>query len=343
MNRSLNIHKTLIIFAIPLLLVASMIYFTSTSFFKANTDKLSLAITIDLLLTVPLIYFLLIRKTTIPKTTIVPFVILSIVVCSFILPSENQHYLSLFKTWVLPLIEISVLSYVIYKIVKTIRLYKQHKKETASDFFTILKSTCQDILPKGIVIPFATEIAVIYYGFICWKKTKLKSNHFTYHKDSGTIALLSVLILIIGIETFTLHYLLAKWSEIAAWILTGISIYSAIQILGFLKSMFYRPIVVDSERIKLYYGIMNETSIYIKDIESIELSTKDIDSEKTARKLSLLGNLESHNTIIKLKQKNTLFGLYGIKRPYTTLALHLDKNQDFKTLVENKLKNLPIS
>ena len=135
MNKTLNIQKSLITFGIPLVIVVLMVMLTNSSLFTANPNKLSLAITIDLLLTAPLVYFLLIRKTSIPKTTIVPFIILGVVVASFILPSENQYYLDLFKTWILPLIELAVLCFVIYNVVKAIRLYKQNKANSSSDFF----------------------------------------------------------------------------------------------------------------------------------------------------------------------------------------------------------------
>ena len=53
-----------------------------------------------------------------------------------------------------------------------------------------------------------------------------------------------VLIFSIAIETFAIHLLLLKWSETAAWILTGISIYTAIQVFGLAKSITQRPIVI---------------------------------------------------------------------------------------------------
>ncbi len=338
MNASLNIQKRGIIFAIPLLIISAMVLLTNSSLFTTHSNTLSIAITIDLLLTTPLIYFLLIRKTSIPKTTIVPFIILGVIVCSFILPSENQYYLSLFKTWVLPVIELFVLSFLIYNVVKARRLYKLNKTNTTADFFTILKTTCYEVLPKAAVIPFVTEIAVIYYGFINWKKRKLKSNEFSYHKDSGTIGLLIALLFLIAIETVAFHLLLSRWNTTAAWVLTGISIYSGIQILGFLKSMYKRPIAIEDDMLYLRYGIMNETTIHIQDIESIELHTKDIELNKTTRKLSFLGDLEGHNLVIKLKQEQILNGLYGIKRTYKVLALHVDKKHDFKDRIDSLLQ-----
>lgn len=338
MNKTINIQKNITIFAIPILIIGLMIFITKTSLFQMNPDNLAIGITFDLLLTVPFIYFLLIRKTNIPKTTVIPFLILGIVLCTIILPSENQQYLNLFKTWILPIVELSVLSYVIYNVRKGIKSYKQ-KKEHSFDFFTTLKNTCYEILPKNIVIPVVTEIAVFYYGFIYWKKRELKENEFSYHKDSGTITLLIAIIFIVAIETVVLHILLTKWSSLVAWILTFLSIYSGIQIFGFLKSMFKRPISIENNRLFLRYGIMNETTIDLKNIDNIEISSKDIELNKETRKLSFLGELEGHNLIIHLKEENELIGLYGIKRKYKNLVLYVDNKVEFKDQINNALQH----
>lgn len=337
MNNTITFQKKVMIFGIPLLIIMLIIFITKTPLFQMNPDHLATGITFDLLITTPFIYFLLIRKTNIPKTTIVPFLIIGIVICSLILPTENQHYLNLFKTWVLPIVELSVLSFVVHNIRKAIKSYKQ-KEGNSIDFFTTLKNTCYELLPKHAVIPVVTEIAVFYYGFIYWKKLELKENEFSYHKNSGSISLLIAIILIVTIETVALHSLLTKWSSIAAWILTFLSIYSGIQIFGFLKSMLKRPISIEDDKLFLRYGIMNETTIDLKNIDSIELSSKDIELTKETRKLSFLGELESHNLVIHLKEENALIGLYGIIRKYKTLAFHVDDKFEFQNRINQALK-----
>ncbi|AZJ35680.1 hypothetical protein [Tenacibaculum singaporense] len=338
MNKTLNLQKKLIIFGFPMLIIGLMVMVSKSTVFNKHPVSLSTGITFDLLLTVPLIYFLLIRKTNIPKTTVVPFLIIGMVICSVILPAQNQHYLNLFKTWVFPIVELSIVSYVMYNLSKAIKRYRLNKHEDI-DFFTALKNTCYEILPKRLVIPIVTEIAVFYYGFINWKKRKLNENEFTYHKDSGTVALLIVIIFIIAIETIVLHVLLQKWNVTVAWGLTFLSIYSGIQLLGFLKSIYKRPISIKNEKLFLRYGIMNETIIDLKDIESVEISSKDIELNKETRKLSFLGELESHNVIIRLKEENELTGLYGIKRKYKNLALHVDKKNEFRNQINNALQH----
>jgi hypothetical protein len=337
MNRSILLNRNFINFAIPLALLGTLVLVMKSSFLNGN-DILNFAITADLLLTVPLVYFLLIRKSEIPKTTVIPVMIIGLIVGSYFLPQESQAYLAIFKTWALPVIEISILVYIIVKVRTAIRKYKTLKGSTL-DFFDALKSTCYQMLPKRLVLPVVTEIAVFYYGFINWKKRKLNKNEFSYHKDSGTIGLLGAILFIIAIETTVLHIHLSKWSIIAAWVLTFLSIYSGVQLFGFLKSMFKRPISIGNDKLFLRYGIMNETTINLRNIVSIEVSSKDIELNTETRKLSFLGELESHNIVIRLKEENTLTGLYGIKRKYKNLALHVDKKIEFKNQIDNALQH----
>ena len=336
MNKTKSIQNIILSLGIPFLIIGLMIAISKSSAFQTNQSILSTAITFDLLLIVPFIYFLLIRNTKIPKTTVIPFVILGIVVCTFILPSENQYYLNLFKIWILPILELSVLAFISYNLWKGIKRFKLNKESTF-DFFTTLKTTSYEILPKVIVIPVVTEITVFYYAFFDWKKRALKENEFSYHKTSGTISLLVAIIILIAVETAAIHILLSKWNTTVAWILTFLSIYSIIQILGFLKSMFKRPISIANGKLQLRYGIMNETTVDLKDIESIELSSKEIELNKETRKLSIFGALESHNVVIYLKKEHTLIGLYGIKRRFKIVALHIDDKTEFESQLKNAL------
>ena len=124
MDKTIHLQKNLIRFGIPVLIMGMLVILSKTLLFIKHTDYLSIGITIDLLLIVPLVYFLLIRKSSIPNTTVIPFIILGVVICSFINPAENQQYLSLFKTWMLPVIELCVLGFVFFKLKKAIKEYK---------------------------------------------------------------------------------------------------------------------------------------------------------------------------------------------------------------------------
>lgn len=336
MNRTIHTNRNLINFGIPLALLGTLILLMKYSFLNGN-DTLNFAITVDLLLIVPLVYFLLIRKSEIPNTTVIPVMIIGLLVGSYFLPQQSQTYLSIFKTWALPVIEISALIFVIIKVQGAIRKYKALKGSTP-DFFNALVNTCQEILPKRLVLPFATEVAVFYYGFINWKTREIRENEFTYHKKSGTPALFYAVILIIAVETVAIHFLLIQWSSVAAWILTALSIYTAIQVFGFAKSLSKRPISINKDSLTLRYGILNEVEIPLSNIDKVELSKKSLEIKGLTRTLSPLDETESHNVIISLKEENELIGLYGIKKKFNVLGLHIDEPKEFSERIENALQ-----
>jgi hypothetical protein len=296
-------------------------------------DTLNLALSVDLLITVPVIYLLIIRNLAIPNTTVVPIMVLGLMLGLYFLPEESQVYLQLFKTWALPVIEISVLAFVVLKVRAAIVYYKKEHGKTL-DFFNAVINTTQEILPRRLVVPFATEIAVFYYGFFAWKSRNLEKHEFSYHKKSGTPATFGALIFMIGVETAALHLLLAEWNALAAWVLTGLSIYSAIQLLGFGRSLSKRPIYIENKKLHLRYGIMNEATVELASISSVQLSRKPLVKGPLVRKLSPLGDFESHNVVLTLSQPHTLTGLYGIQKQAQILGLHLDQPAAFKAFLE---------
>jgi len=335
MKAQLSFTRQILIAGMPIVLLASIFLISKSSIVDFTTKGLALGITIDLLFTIPFVYFLLIRKTKISNLTVIPLLISGMIMGSYILPEEHQQYLVFFKLWIFPIVEISIISFVIYKVRKVINAYKREKK-TSIDFYIGLKKACFKLFPKKVVMPIVTEIAVFYYGFILWKKRIARSNEFTYHKKSGTVTLLIAIVFIIGIETYVFHILLLRWNAIAAWIFTSLSVYSGIQIFGFAKSLSKRLISIDENLLILPYGILTETIIDIDEIESVVVSTAEIKFDDDTRKLSPLGELESHNVVINLKTKNTLIGLYGIKKTYTRLALFVDNPNGFKNQIEAK-------
>ncbi|MDT0552167.1 hypothetical protein [Urechidicola vernalis] len=335
----INHKNSIIAIATPIFLIGLMMLITQSALFKSNTSALAIGVSTDLILVIPLIYYMLVRKTKIPNITVVPLLFLCIAIGSYIIPTEEQSLINIFKSWGLPLIEIFILFTVIKKIRKGILLFKT-KKGTSPDFYNILKATCNELLPKGVSLVFVTEIAVFYYGFAKWTKRVLKQNEYSYHKKSGTISLLAGILLIIVIETIALHFLILKWSETAAWIVTFISIYTGLQIFGFMKSLSQRPYKIEKDALLLSYGIMNETRIEFNDIVVIDVTSKDLNENNLNRKLSFFGNLESHNVVLHLKSENTLISLYGIHRKFKTLAFFVDNPIEFEAQLNKAINGI---
>lgn len=326
----------LIAFGVPVIFILAIVALVNSPIFDQDTELLSAAITIDLLLTVPIIHYFLIRKKNIPKTTPVFFFIVGIVIASFILPKEYQSLLNIAKFWVLPMVEVTVFGLIGYKIYSIVKEFKAQKEGTP-DAFSAIKKASSEIIPGRIASVLAAEIGVYYYGFITWKKPELRDNQFTYHKRNAVTSVFGALILIIGVETIGVHLLLSLWSTVAAWILTAISIYTLFQVIGIAKSLSRRPISIDRDTINLRYGLLNETSIRLDNIESIEYSTTPIKDNPEILPLSPLGELDGHNTIITVKEECELSGFYGSKKRFTSIAFNVDDVDAFKSTIAQAL------
>lgn len=338
MNGSITINRTVLSLVIPSLLFLGIILMIKSPIFPTDSDMVSLGITIDLLLTIPLIFYVLNRKTAIPNTTVLAIVAVGVVIGSVTLPKSNQFYLDFFKTWFIPVLELMVITYIVLKVKTSLKKYRD-KDNTQLDVFTLLKEVCNSFLPSKLVYPIATEVAVFYYGFVSWKKKPLSHDEFTYHKQSSSIAILGALILMTIVETFALHILLVRWNPIVAWVLTGISIYTIFQIWGLIKSLSKRPVLLDKSQLILRYGLLNEANISLENIGHIEITERDLEGNKAIRALSPLDKLEGHNIIIHLKNECNVIGFYGIKKKCKSVALHLDDVELFKKRVNYFLHN----
>lgn len=303
-----------------------------------GVPNISTAITLDLVFTVPFIYFLFIRKKSTSKFTIVPFFIAGIVIATIVLPSDQQQILSQIKYWVLPVVEIGVFTLIFLKVRKTVISFRAQKNKSV-DFFSAIKAAAKEVVPHRVSTAVAMEIAVIYYSVFAWGKRKTLENEFTYHKESGARLLLGVFIFLILIETSAIHLLIQGASVTTAWVLSILSGYTILQLLGILKSLSRRPMHIGEEVLDLKYGLFGETSIPISKIESFELSSKSLEFKGSTQHLSPLKSADAHNVILELKEEHELIGLYGFKKRFKKLAFHVDEKEEFKQLLESKIAN----
>ena len=338
MDANITSKRGIIAFGFLGLAYLSIFLLFNVNLIENELSGISWALSLDLLLTLPLIYLAIIWKSDIPKTTVVPIVIIGLIVGYQIIPTSEQFILDGFKQWILPVIEIAIFAFVIFKI-RSISKSLGKKSETIRDTYDLIRSTVSEIIPGRVGVMVSAEIAVMYYGFINWKTYAIGPNEFSYHKRSGSPSLFYALLMIIAVETFALHVVVIKWSVVAAWILTVLSVYSAFQIFGIARSFSKRPIVIDEGELYLKYGILAELKIRIEDITEVELSRRFTGEDKHVQRISPLGELEAFNTILYLKQNYIIHGMYGFKKDVKTLLLHVDEKEHFKSSIEKLINS----
>lgn len=301
--------------------------------FEEQRDALSIGVSIDIALLLPIIYFLIIRKSTIPKLTLVPVFILSLLLAYQIVPVEHHNTLSYIEYLLIP-VELTVIGLLIYYVIKIGRDLDRSTGSLTS-FPEILKMILEKRGFKGIPAHvISSEASLFYYTFAGWvKPAALSQNEFTYDKSSGYKNVFILVLFLLPTETVALHYWISSYNDTMAWVLTAISIYSVFFLLGDRNSIRHRPIAVTEYGLKLQIGIRWNTEIPFTQIEKIEIREGDETSEKFAN----LTTFGYGNIMLILKEKMTLRGIYGITKKADRIALSIDDKDRFVQLMNQKL------
>jgi hypothetical protein len=105
---------------------------------------------------------------------------------------------------------------------------------------------------RGEALPFPpvvtkileTELTILYYALVSWRAKPIvpaDARAFTIYKRVGQADLFAMLPLVSVLEIVPIHLLLNRWSPLAAWIATGLSIYGMIWLTGLARSFALRP------------------------------------------------------------------------------------------------------
>jgi len=293
---------------------------------SANPGQLANAVTADLAITAPILYFFLIRKTSIPKLTVVPCFIVGLLIAHLVLPPTERQLLSFLTHYVLPGIELFVLLLVGRNIWRFVRAFRKNGTDSI-DKLEVLKKSTRTVLGEGLPARlFTTELSVIYYGLLSWKKRERQSEqHFTHYKQNGLGAVIALWIMVLGAETFAVHILLMKWSAIAAWIASFSSVYLALLFIAHYKATRQRQSWLDQERLHLRYGLSGDIDLSLNQIEQIQLTSR---TPRDLKNFVKLGHaFESHNVIIELKKEFEIERMYGKKERTTAIGLMIDERE----------------
>ncbi|RBW59420.1 hypothetical protein DS884_06685 [Tenacibaculum sp. E3R01] len=328
MQNTFKTRESLIVYGIPLLMILSLIVMVKSSFFTPN---LSPFVIIDFLITIPLVHFFLIRKKEISKKSIITVLILGFVISNYILPKENLEVLSRIQVVLIPLLETSLLVYIIITVRKSAKEIRKNNDATL-DFFDQAQQVCTKILPSKAGIILATEIAVIYYSLLNWKKRQYDDLEYTYHKEGTAISLVLGFLLVVIIEMFVTHTMMKQGNINGSLVLGILSAYTALQVIAVMKSLSKRPCYIDTEKKQLIlkFGILSKAAIPFENIEKIEISSKELPEKTTIKYFSPFGNSLGHNLVVHLKNEILFNSFYGFTKKATSLAIFIDQKVEFK-------------
>jgi len=325
---------------IAALIAAAGFWVIHTSDFRAHPDLLSLAVTLDLTLVIPLLYFFLVQRKakTFPAATLIVF-LLCTGLATLLLPPENQQHLDQVKK-LLIVTELLIAVYGFTRIRKIVRTYKKFSSERRDFLFNLERSLREAFGNSGPVSLVAGEIGTVRYGLFFWlgKKEVLPGQkYFSTHQRTGYASLWAVLCFVMLAETTGVHLLLWNWSKGAAVAATVLSIYTLIFLIADLAAIIKRPLVFDEGKLLFRTGIRWNADIDLSLVRSAE-QVKSFDKRKYPRALDC-GLAGRPNMRLLLKEPVEVRGLFGLKRRTDQLVFNVDEVEGF---LEELRRRVPV-
>jgi hypothetical protein len=325
---STSILRTFFPFILLIILFTFLFIISQSNAFINNYSSVSRAVSIDLFLSIPFIWLLSIRKTTIPLPTVVPVFLLSMFLGQKYMQLEGSDLFSILqknKAFIAEILFIILESYMVYKIRKA---YMQIANGNVFSRMHLAEACNSWFKNKKIANVMAQEFSIFYYLFS--KTKKIPENSFTYHKRSGQL-MTGLFIGIIFVESFAVHFLAAQWSIFAAWLLTISSTYFALALIAHYKASAQLPVTITPNGFLVQNGLIySPVEIPFCVIAKIhETTISGILKNKKPLYINSMNQLGNHNLVIELKNEFECIGLYGSTTQFNTLVLELDEKKKF--------------
>lgn len=330
-------------FLIPLAIMLFSLVLTETRWMQ-QYPQLSVGITYDLTLVAPMLYLWAIWRKSIPKITVVPIFIIGLLATFQILPEDQWQQARWLQQVVLPVVELAVIGVIGYKVVKAIKVYQRLNATNQPDVYALLQQTAQQVVKrKRIAHILATELGMMYYGLLSWKKPA-PSGDYTSYKTNGSTALLAVIIFLVLVETIVLHLVLLSWQPVVAWVIFALSLYTILQLFAHGKALRRRFTRIGPTAVHLANGLAADATIPLDMISAVNVNTNSIDTHGgQLRKVALLGDLEPHNVVFYLTSPIAIQQLYGLQKRGDVIACFVDEPAAFVEEITERLAELGYS
>ncbi|RFU63476.1 hypothetical protein [Peribacillus glennii] len=304
---------------------------------------------LDFIISIPLlVYFLVLRKKYSAKW-ILPVIAGGFFLAGFIIP-DRQLVQFEFVTWVIYgvvalfiLLEIYLLSAVVKKVPQLISTWK--KVRSQEPFFMLaLQKTGREVFEGKNVLDFiAFDISLYHYGLFSWRsagREKVDGEYFTYHKNTGYLAFVIMIIHALVLESVGFHFWIHGMNPMASWIMLALNVYGILYILADYQTVKLCPLRIKDGNMTMQIGISRHLELpleLISDIREFEERTISKEEQKKIFSVSLAEFIPEHPQYeILLKEPVMAGSAYGIKRIIEKIHIRVDDPQAFYRAVKEK-------
>lgn len=293
----------------------------------ARPNLVAGGLTIDLVLLVPaLFYVVLVRGRGWPTITLAPVFLLSVLAAFSIIPAEHDALLQAVGYGV-PAVELALLGFVGHKAWRIIRA--RRNETTEPDIYRRMRAITRDAFDvPAVANALAYEISVFRYAF-SGRQAARPSHGISYHGEYS--AVFAAVLIAASVELVAGHVLLSLWSSTAAIVHLVLGVYGAIWFVGDYRAMRRRPHELRPDVLRLQCGLRWEIEVPWSDVAAVR-RTRRAPSDDAYLSTVPIG---SPRYVVALHDPVEAIGPYGLTRMVTSIGLCVDDPHAFETRLQD--------
>jgi hypothetical protein len=309
----------------------SAVALVHTSGFTRQPETLSLVVAVELVVLVPIAYWLfVVRRGRARPRTVLLAVVCSVLGARLVLPAAHRSFVTgaRFLTFAL---ELTITAYAIWAMQRALR--RAHDDGSQGDVVELLQHTLANSFgQRAWIRALAMEIATFYYA-LGGRGDRPPRGAVTFAVDASSAGTMAAGFgMVIVIEAVVMHLLLMRWSLAAAVALTGLSLYSLLWLVGDYRATRRRPVVLDGRRLRLRVGLRCHVVVEIEQLASVRLLSWREVPERAAGYLNTT-RPGRPNVSIELRAPVKITTLLGLQRPAQRIGLRLVEPQRFRDAI----------
>lgn len=323
---------TLGLFAIPVLLTTLGV----VQVIEAGTHPrlLADALTLDLLVSVPLAYwFLAVRGARWPRLSILPVFVLCVVTTRLV-PGLEQGRLLPWLEWVAIPAELLLLTVLARRAVAMSRVLRRNEGSDALE--SLRRAALELVEAERAAEIVAYETTVLWYALAGGgsRGTQSGAEAFGVRRRSGYGPILVALLLALTAEAIAVHLLIRHWSAVAAWILTALTAYAVVWLIGDFRALGRRPILVTADELVVRLGLRWTVRVPLARIRAVQGKVGSGPPDPGHLRAVIFG---AERQVVELDSELVATGFYGIRRRVRSIGLSVDEPERFIDCLESRL------
>ncbi len=296
---------------------------------SAQAYTASVAVPFDLMVCVPLAFYLLVvRPRRLSPVFVLPVIYLGAAVSAYVVPSVEASLLAVLLPATL-VVDAAILGHEGLRLVRAFQAARSTSDRPLDWFEKPLLELARN---ERVAHLTALECTIWYYLLGSWRTSPfvpVGSRAFSCHRQNGFLALSGVIMALLPIETAVIHVLVAQWSPVAACVLTAISLYTLAWFAGNTRAVVLNPLLVDNETLTVRWGAFFEEVIPLDAIARIDTNKPDIPKGQ----LMDMGTMGSQPFWIVLDKPQPMRGLTGKVRLVRAVNVSPDDSAGFRRLL----------